>query len=186
MAEGFYCNCMYLNLKIVLVGLNALGSRQAQTIVESATVTGPCIFPRAREGERARACPSRKSAIVSTVLTECIRIPRLVPDPAGPDVSIALFYQYRRRRYIGVGGIRSQALAGRWGCRASLFLQCLCVQYVHIKYVCVCLRLIIGYTMLIRLACAAIVPPTPRVPCRASRQTYTARRWSTSWRITGA
>ena len=34
------------------------------------------------------------------------------------------------------------------------------------------------YTMLIRLACAAIGPPTPRVPCRASRQTYTARRWS--------
>ena len=35
------------------------------------------------------------------------------------------------------------------------------------------------YTMLIRLACAAIGPPAPRVPCRASRQTYTARRWST-------
>ena len=42
---------------------------------------------------------------------------------------------------------------------------------------CVCLRLIVGYTMLIRLACAAIGPPTPRLPCRASRQTYTARRW---------
>ena len=30
---------MYLNLKIVLVGLNALGSRHASTIVNSVTVT---------------------------------------------------------------------------------------------------------------------------------------------------
>ena len=34
------------------------------------------------------------------------------------------------------------------------------------------------YTILISLACAAIGSPTPRVPCRASRQTDTARCWS--------
>jgi len=72
------------------------------------------------------------------------------------------------------------------GMRCSYVLLVFVCIYVYIKYVCVCLRLIIGYTMLICLACAAIGPPTPRVPCRASRQTYTARRWSTGWRMTRA
>ena len=59
-------------------------------------------------------------------------------------------------------------------CVCVYVCMCVCV-YVCM---CVCLRPLVGYAVLIRLACAAIGPPTPRAPCRASRQTYRARRWS--------